>query len=105
MSNRPIPQGIRRAKGRDFERSGFNREFENPSNPASIDQEQEGVAFIVVERHPFAGRGHQDGRGVQAGQQGYCDADVDQKNPSLVLNASVEPEALAMVASNYQRAD
>jgi hypothetical protein len=28
-----------------------------------------------------------------------------KKNPSLVLNASVEPEALAMVASNYQRAD
>ena len=95
---------VRRAE--IFERSGFNREFGNPSNPPSINQEQEGVAFIL----PLSGILSQAAAikmdaGYKPANKVIATLKSIKKNPSLVLNASVEPEALAMVASNYQRAE
>jgi hypothetical protein len=63
-----------------FERSGFNKEFGNSDNALNTNEEPEGAAFILeLSGNPFAGRGHQDGRRLQAGQQGHCDAEVDQE--------------------------
>ncbi len=88
-----------------LERSGFNREFANPGDVPNINAETEGTAFIL------------ELTGILSQAAAIMDADYKpankviatlkaiKKEPSLILSGGVESEALAMVASNYQRDD
>src|ERR1700736_1150538 len=89
-----------------FEQSGFNREFGNTGNPPSTSEEQEGAAFILELSGILsqAAAIKMDG-GYKSANKVIATQKSIKKDPSLILNAGVEPEALAMVASNYQRAE
>jgi hypothetical protein len=87
-----------------FELSGFNREFENPDFPPGTQHEKEGAAFILELSGILsqAAAIKMDG-GYKAANKVIATLKAIKKDPSLIFKAGVEPEALSMVASNYQR--
>jgi hypothetical protein len=89
-----------------LEQSGFNREFGNPGDPPGINEEQEGAAFLLELSGILsqAAAIKMDG-GYKPANKIIATLKSIEKDPSLILNAGVEPEALAMVASNYKRAE
>jgi hypothetical protein len=89
-----------------LERSGFNREFGDPADAPSINTEGEGAKFIMelsgILSHAAAIKmdaGHKPANKIIATLKAI------EKDPSLILNSGVEPEALATVALNYQRGE
>jgi hypothetical protein len=89
-----------------FERSGFNKEFGNSDNALNTNEEPEGAAFILELSGILsqAAAIKMDG-GYKPANKVIATLKSIKKNPSLILNAGVEPEALAMVSSSYQRAE
>jgi hypothetical protein len=75
-----------------LEHSGFNREFDNPDGAANINAETEAAAMRMD-------------AGFKATNKIIATLKSIAKDPSTILRGGVEPEALAMVASNYQRDD
>src|ERR1700732_3136867 len=88
-----------------FERSGFNKEFGNSGNAPNTNEEPEGAAFILELSGILsqAAAIKMDG-GYKPTNKVIATLKSIKKDPSLIDKAGVEPEALAMVASNYQRA-
>jgi hypothetical protein len=87
-----------------LELSGFDREFGNPGNPPSILEEREAAAFIL-ELSGILSRAaaiKMDG-GDKPANKVIATLKSVKKDPSLIFKGGVEPEALSMVASNYQR--
>jgi hypothetical protein len=89
-----------------LERSGFNREFGISGDPTGFHEKQEAAAFILELSGILsqAAAIKMDG-GYKPANKVIATLKSIKKDPSLILNAGVEPEALAMVASNYQRTE
>jgi hypothetical protein len=89
-----------------FELSGFNREFGNPDFPLGTQHEKEGAAFILELSGILsqAAAIKMDG-GYKAANKVIATLKSIKKDPSLFFKTGVEPEALSMMASNYQRDD
>ena len=87
-----------------FELSGFNREFGNPDFPPGTQHEKEGAAFILELSGILsqAAAIKMDG-GYKAANKVIATLKSIKKDPSLIFKTGVEPEALSMMASNYQR--
>lgn len=91
---------------RILEQSGFNREFRNAGEPPSINEEKEADALI----RELSGILSQAAAikmdaGYKPTNKVVATLKSIAKDPSVILGGGVEPEALAMVASNYQRGD
>jgi hypothetical protein len=95
---------LEKQKAKILERSGFNREFGNPGDPPGINEEQEGAAFLLELSGILsqAAAIKMDG-GYKPANKIIATLKSIKRNPSLILKGGVEPEALSMVASNYQR--
>jgi hypothetical protein len=89
-----------------LERSGFNREFGNSGGSPSANEEQEGAALILELSGILsqAAAIKMEG-GYKPANKIIATLKSIRKDPSLVFKAAVEPEALSMVASNYQRGE
>ncbi|WP_029586210.1 hypothetical protein [Bradyrhizobium sp. URHD0069] len=89
-----------------LERSGFNREFGNSGDVPSINAEREGAAFILELSGILSqAAAIKMDAGYKPANKVIATLKSIKKDPSLILTGGVEPEALAMVASNYQRGD
>lgn len=99
-------QELKAQKAEILERSGLIREFGNPGDLPGINEEQEGASFILELSGILsqAAAIKMDG-GHKPTNKVIATLKSIEKDPSLTLNDGVEPEALAMVASNYQRGD
>jgi len=89
-----------------LEQSGLNREFGNPGNAPGMSYEQEAAAFILELSGILseAAAIKMDG-GYKPANKVIATLKSIKKEPSLVFRDGVEPEALSMVASNYQRGE
>ena len=87
-----------------LELSGFNREFGNPSVPPGFNEEPEAAAFILELSGILAqAAAIKMDSGYKPANKVIATLKSIQKDPSLAFKRCVEPEALSMVASNYQR--
>jgi hypothetical protein len=86
--------------------SGLNREFGIPGNAPSIGYEQEAAAFILELSGTISqAAAIKMDAGYKPANKVIATLKSVKKDPALVLTGGVEPEALAMVASNYQRGE
>jgi hypothetical protein len=87
-------------------RSGFDREFGNSGDVASTNAEREGAEFILELSGILSqAAAIKMDSGFKATNKVVATLKSIKKDPALILKGGVEPEALAMVASNYQRGD
>ena len=87
-----------------LELSGFNREFGNPGVPPGFNEEQEAAAFILELSGILAqAAAIKMDSGNKPANKVIATLKSIQKDPSLIFKRGVEPEALSMMASNYQR--
>lgn len=87
-----------------LEWSGFNNEFGNPGATPSINEEREAIAFILELSGILsqAAAIKMDG-GYKPANKVIATLKAVKKDPSLIFRGGVEPEALSLVASSYQR--
>ena len=89
-----------------LERSGFNREFGDPADAPTINTEREGAKYILelsgILSHAAAIKMD---AGYKPVNKIIATLEAIKKDPSAILNGGIEPEALAMVALNYQRGE
>lgn len=89
-----------------LEQSGLNREFGNPGSAPKIGYEQEAAAFILELSGVISQAATiKMDAGSKPINKVIATLKSVKKNPARVLTGGVEPEALAMVASNYQRGE
>jgi hypothetical protein len=89
-----------------LERSGFTKEFGDPTDHPSVNEEQEGTAFIAELSGVLSqAAAIKMDAGYKPTNKVIATLKAIKKDPSIVLRGGVEPEALAMVASSYQRGD
>jgi hypothetical protein len=93
-------------RGQILEQSGFNRAFGDPDGAPSINTENEGAKFILELTGILsqAAAIKMDG-GYKPTNKVIATLRSIEKNPSLIHAGGIEPEALAVVASSYQRGE
>lgn len=87
-----------------LEQSGFNTEFGNPGDNPSSNQEQEAAAFILELTGILsqAAAIKMDG-GYKPANKVIATLKSVKKDLPLIFKGGVEPEALSLVATHYQR--
>jgi hypothetical protein len=97
---------LKAQRAKILELSGFDREFGGPGNPPGIGQEQEAAAFILELTGilSLAAAIKMDG-GYKPANKVIATLRSVKEDPSLIFKGGVEPEALSMVAANYQRGE
>jgi hypothetical protein len=90
-----------------LEQSGFNGEFGSSDHlPTSINTEKEGDDFILELSGILSqAAAIKMDSGFKATNKIIATLKSIKQDPSHILKGGIEPEALAMVASNYQRGD
>jgi hypothetical protein len=89
-----------------LERSGFNNEFGDPADAPSINTSRERAKFILELSGILSqAAAIKMDAGYKPTNKVIATLKAIKKDPSIVLRGGVEPEALAMVASHYQRGD
>lgn len=93
-------------KAEILERSGFNAEFGDWADVTHVGAEKEAADFLLELSGVLSqAAAIKMDSGFKPANKVIATLKSIRKNPSVVLAGAVEPEALAMVASNYQRAN
>jgi hypothetical protein len=93
-------------KAQILERSGFNKEFGDPSDAQSDNAEKYGTEFIrELSGILSLAAAIKIDAGYKPANKLLATLKSIEKNPSLIFADGVEPEALASVARNYQRGE